>query len=143
MRGQLTTPLVLVVTLLALGGCSSLESLSFDGFGAAREGGERAAEEHRKAYQETRASADIQWLLANRVDAGMDLADVNRIIGNAGERVYDDRQFVTSSVGYRSGDTFYKWGPDNSGKSYFLGFRDRKLVNFDPRSIEVEGQFGE
>ena len=51
-------------------------------------------------------------------------------IGEPGERVFDDTALKRGSPLLHQSDTIYRWGPDRNGRSYYLAFRDGKLVHF-------------
>lgn len=93
------------------------------------------AAEHRRQFQQQGEQESFRWLLANAVASGMTLSDVEHALGSEGERVWDDERFKTGGTGrYQQTDETYKWGPDSSGSSAFLIFRDGKLVNYDPKA---------
>ena len=115
-------------------GCESLYDAGVPGMEQFVDLGSREQnEEHfRKLYQQDRAPQALQWLLVNRIDAGLSLGEVNQVLGNDGVRVRDDLRFKTFGGHYRRDDLIYKWGPTSNGKSLFLAFRDGSLINFDP-----------
>jgi hypothetical protein len=90
-------------------------------------------EEHRAKYQETRDPAALRWLLAQRLENGMSLEDVGRVLGEDGEREFNDQRFKEKEGRYRVDDEMYRFGPDAQGQVYYLGFRDNRLVNFNGR----------
>ena len=126
----------LLVSLLPIG-CESLHDAGVPGTEAFIDSGSRAAEEeaHRRMYQEQRSPAAMQWLLAHRVHSGMSVADVGGIFGEEGVREYNDLSIKTNGGHYRTGDQIYRWGPDSSGQTVYLVFRDGNLVNFDPNEF--------
>jgi len=89
-------------------------------------------EHHRERFQTDRDPEALDWLLANAIDAGMSVNQVEQILAENGQRVFADRKFKTNGGYYRSGDHVYKWNPDNRGRSIYLIFRDDKLVNYNP-----------
>ncbi|WP_339744557.1 hypothetical protein [uncultured Rubinisphaera sp.] len=93
-------------------------------------------EQHREHFIETRQSADIRWLLKNSVKNGMSKADVNRVLGEDGEREFNDSNLLANEGLYRADDKVYRWGPDRDGNSYMLVFRDGHLINFENFSDE-------
>lgn len=93
---------------------------------------EHEIERYRERFQTDRDPAALDWLLANAIDAGMSLGEVEQILAEEGQRVRDDRWVKTNGGYYRSGDVVYKWNPDSSGRSIYLVFREDKLVNFNP-----------
>ncbi|MGH7202765.1 MAG: hypothetical protein ACREJB_19320 [Planctomycetaceae bacterium] len=88
---------------------------------------------HRREYQESRSREAIRWLLANRVDNGLSIRDVNRMLGEQGRREKGDLWLKRNGGQYRATDEAWQWGPDADGRTYYLIFRDGQLVNFDPR----------
>ena len=116
-------------------GAGSLASL-FD-----TESRQREEEDHRSSYQETRSPADLQWLMRNCVESGMTPTEINGVLGEQGQRVYDDKWIKTRGGHYHAGDDTWKWGPDREGNSVYLVFRSNKLVNFDPNEF-AESPFG-
>ncbi len=125
---------VLVFSWMFATGCESLYDAGVPGIEpfVDLESREREEEHFRKLYQEDKAPAALQWLLVNRMEAGLSLVEVNQVLGNEGVRVLDDMRFKTNGGHYRRDDLIYKWGPTSDGKSLFLVFRDGSLVNFDP-----------
>ncbi len=93
----------------------------------------REEEKHRKEYQEHGSPAALRWLLANRIQAGMSVAEVEKVLGQTATREFNDTWLKTKGGHYRSGDSTYKWGPDSEGRTLYLVFREGKLVNFNPR----------
>jgi hypothetical protein len=88
--------------------------------------------EYRDRYLTTKDPAALRWLLEHRIHSGMSVADVNLVLGEDGERQYNDQWIKTKGGYYRTGDEVYHWGPDNEGRGLYLVFRDEQLVNFDP-----------
>ncbi len=113
--------------LIALSGCTSLVDTVFPVDSS------RFAEEERRReqYLATHESEHIRWLLNNRVQNGMSKGDVDRVVGEDGERVFDDQKVLTSESVYRTDDLVYSWGPDCDGSVYMLVFRDNRLINFE------------
>lgn len=93
---------------------------------------EEKEESMRRRFVVDDDSKAIRWLMANSIVEGMELEEVNRMLGKDGEFVISDNFVKTKSSGFRLEDKTYRWGPDDHGRAYFLVFRDRKLVNFEP-----------
>ena len=92
--------------------------------------------ERREAFLTSGDTRAIRWLLAHGVREGMKVDEVGRILGQPGEREFADK-FIKSGPGhFLVDDETYRWGPDDHGRSYFLVFREGKLINFDPSSYE-------
>ena len=88
--------------------------------------------QYRKDYQTNRSRKAMRWLLANRVDSGMSVNDVNTILGEKGE--LDESPSANSlkrGNTYRIDDKVFHYGPDSGGRAVYLVFRDDKLVNFE------------
>jgi len=96
----------------------------------------REEEAYRTSYQTDRDPDAMRWLLANRVATGMMVADVNNALGEEGQREFNDQRFKTDGGFYRTGDTVYRWGPDNRGTSLYLVFRSDRLINFEQRDYK-------
>ena len=91
--------------------------------------------EYREKYLTERDPEALRWLLANKVRQGMSVAEVNGVLGEDGQREFDDARLKAGNNAYRADDLTYRWGPDSSGRAVFLMFRDRKLLNFDPQEF--------
>lgn len=124
--------LFLLVTVL--GGCSAVDQQVLKWMPAPPPDGK--ADDMRMEYQETGSPAAVRWLLAHSVKQGMEPAEVGEAIGDPGHRVENNGWITNDGGGFQIGDEVYKWGPDNDGNSYFLVFREHKLVNFDPREFQ-------
>jgi hypothetical protein len=44
----------------------------------------------------------------------------------------------TNNNAYRSSDKMYAFGPDSKSRTYFLVFRDNRLVGFDPKEFKKD-----
>lgn len=88
-------------------------------------------EKYRKEYQTNRNRKAMRWLLANRIESGMSLGDVNAVLGEQG--IYDETAgFLKRGNAYRVDDKVFHFGPDDHGQAVYLIFRENKLVNFEP-----------
>nr|ADY57687.1 hypothetical protein Plabr_0057 [Rubinisphaera brasiliensis DSM 5305] len=86
----------------------------------------------REDYLANHSPDALRWLVVNRLKNGMSRADVNTVIGEDGERVFDDSDILASEgAHYRSDDMVYRWGPDSDGNVYLFVFRDDHLVNLE------------
>ena len=79
----------------------------------------------------------MQSLLQNRVENGMTPAEISHVLGEEGERVYEDGWIKNRGGHYQAGDETWKWGPDRKGNSVYLVFRESRLVNFDASEFET------
>lgn len=130
---------LIAAMLLAACGCGSLERPQFPGLGApAGTNSAKEEEDYRTRYQTQRDPEALAWLLANRLQTGMSLQEVERVLGEDGVREANDLWIKTGGGHYRAGDVIYHWGPDNEGKRVYLGFREELLVNFDPREYAAK-----
>lgn len=91
--------------------------------------------EQRQKFQTERDPAAFRWLLVHRVHNEMTVEEVANVLGEAGERRFDDAEFKTNGGFYQTTDIGYQWGPDRSGHSVVLFFREGKLINFDPMEL--------
>ncbi|WP_237227963.1 hypothetical protein [Rubinisphaera sp. JC750] len=88
--------------------------------------------EKREDYLAEHSPEALRWLVVNRLKNGMSRADVNTVIGEDGERVFNDADILASEgAHYRSDDMVYRWGPDSDGNVYLFVFRDDHLVNLE------------
>lgn len=93
-------------------------------------------EQYRERFVMEGDSQAVRWLLKNSIASGMELNDVNQILGQKGVRQFDDGWIKNHGGTFRQSDKVYKWGPDSEGKAYMLVFRDDHLVNFNPGDYE-------
>jgi hypothetical protein len=91
----------------------------------------------RNDFQVHRDHKALYWLLANRIQTGMQLQEVEQMLGEPGERETDMSRLKTDSL-YQTTDLVYKWGPDQTGHSVVLFFRDGHLVNFNRESFKID-----
>lgn len=94
-------------------------------------------ERYREAFLVDGDAKAIAWLLTHRVQDGMNIDEVNRILGQDGERELSDSG-LKKHAGYRVDDVTYRWGPDDRGRVYYLMFRDDRLVNFRPEKYAAD-----
>jgi hypothetical protein len=134
MRDAICTKLLVTTSLLvAAAGCGSPGIDGFDRWLAGdRLEDERQAAERRERFLQSGDFESLHWLLAHRVRAGMSLSEVNHVLGREGEHIYDAGALKRGDGRYRETDEFYKWGPSSDGRSVYLGFRDDRLLHFDP-----------
>lgn len=94
------------------------------------------ADKQRKRFRRALDPAAFRWLLANRVRSGMTLGEVNRELGQDGNRRYEDAQFKARNIGVQRTDETWEWGPDKEGTTYILFFRNDRLTGFDPSQYD-------
>ena len=91
--------------------------------------------EFRQKFVAERDPAAFKWLLTRRIHNEMSVAEVASVLGEAGERRFDDREYKTNGGNYHTTDVGYQWGPDRTGHTVVLFFRDGKLIHFDPAEL--------
>lgn len=127
-------PAVLMLSVVYVSGCGTLGALNFpdlnDLLGSNSQ--VRDEEAHRQNYQRDRDPAERNWLLANRIQNGMAVSEVSRVLGEDGQRVHNDGWIKKGAGHYQSGDKAWKWAADRNSQSLILVFREGLLVNFDP-----------
>ena len=98
-----------------------------------------AAEEerHRNDYVANHDRQALNWLLRHRIESGMSYATVCKVLGEEGVREARDEWIKTKGGSYQLGDDVYAFGPDNEGHTVYLGFREDKLVDFDPTEFKI------
>lgn len=119
-------------------GCEALDEAGVPGMDAFinRSAAREEEAKHRDLFATEGNRESFRWLLVNRIEQGMSVADINTTLGQAGERIANDGWLKNKQGGrYRQGDTAYKWGPDRDGRSIYLIFRDNHLVNYDPGEL--------
>jgi len=119
----------ILALMIQLTGCSVMDSLI--NLTQQEETLFAESEKRREEFLIERTEESIKWLLSNLAKNGMSKEDIDRIIGEQGERVFDDTNVLSGDGLYRSDDLVYSWGPDKQGHSYMLVFRDDKLINFE------------
>jgi hypothetical protein len=126
--------LLLTLLLLPLAvGCESFRSPL-----AKTTRGNGDSEEMRARQAAYRLEGDneaIRWLLANRVESGMTLDEVESALGTDGEPVAGAAFKNRGGNQFHVTDEVYKWGPDSAGQAYYLVFRENLLFNFDRRQF--------
>lgn len=130
------TGIVCGLTLFAGGllGCETFDGIQWPGMaGYSDSKREATTATYRERYLSTRDPEHLAWLLRKRLEVGMSLGEVEQILGEQGERQFNDVAYKNSGAGIvRSGDASYKWGPTSDGTSVILFFRDKRLINYDP-----------
>lgn len=84
----------------------------------------------RRRFVVERSPEAIRTLLRQHLERGMTLDEVRGVLGEPGERVFDDAELKRGSPLIHQSDVIYRWGPDRNGRAYYLAFRDGKLVHF-------------
>jgi len=93
--------------------------------------------EHRSNWVQERDAKSLNWLLEKKIRSGMSRSEVEQILGEDGEPILNSAALIKDSSGYQSTDKGYRWGPDGSGRSIYLFFRDGRLVNFQPQEFAM------
>jgi len=94
---------------------------------------------HRSRYQATRSSADLEWLMKNRIENGLTVDSVNNILGQKGKALDAENQVSQASASSGSKDGTYEYGPDDQGRTYHLTFRNSRLVEYTPSDSLATG----
>ena len=126
---------LLAATLLLVVGCQTLHNAGLPGLESflKRDTQQLAFEQSKRdQFVLERDHKALFWLLANRIENGMNLADVEMAMGEPGELETGMGHLKTGGL-YQTTDLAYKWGPDLSGYTAILFFRDGKIVNFNPK----------
>ena len=134
---------LLVVVAAAISGCESgFRNIKLPGFSSQAEvaAETRSAAKQRDRFQESQSSEAIRWLLSKRISNGMTLSEVDHVIGQDGQRRWNDAQFKSRNAGVIATDESWEWGPDEKGMSYILFFRNDRLVNFEPSLYDNAGE---
>ena len=137
MRRPPTMPALLFMSLLTialLSGCESFEQSSLSRmlpFGKKTNLAPQEVEQRQKFMNERDPEA-FRWLLSQRIHNEMSAEQVAHVLGESGERRLNDREYKTNGGFYQTTDVGYQWGPDRTGHTVVLFFRDGKLINFDP-----------
>ncbi len=63
------------------------------------------------------------------------------MIGQPGRFEPSDRLLKTNNNAYHTSDKMYAYGPDSKSHTYYLVFRDNRLVGFDAQDFELD-EFG-
>ncbi|QDT91395.1 hypothetical protein Pan161_30520 [Gimesia algae] len=96
------------------------------------------AEDYRMQFQTKRDPKALNWILKNRLYSGMSRNSVEIEIGEEGEFQEASKWLKATGGTFRTSDEAYRWGPDESGRSVYLIFRDDVLVNFDPKDFDLD-----
>ena len=137
MRRPSTSSMLLALSLLSfalLVGCGSIEQTSLARmlpFGNKTNVSPQETEQRQKFMNERDPDA-FRWLLSHRIHTEMTPEQVAHVLGESGERRFDDREYKTNGGFYQMTDVGYQWGPDRKGHTVVLFFRDGKLINYDP-----------
>ncbi|RPI76174.1 MAG: hypothetical protein EHM42_14970 [Planctomycetaceae bacterium] len=120
-----------ILLLTVVSGCESSgwNSRMLEAFSPEKSASAEDEERHRTAYAQSRNRDDLYWLLANRVDAGMGLREVNGVLGEEGTR--ETHGQWARGGDFQVSDDVYRYGPDSTGQSVYLVFREGRLVNYD------------
>jgi hypothetical protein len=121
------------LVLTSLSGCQLMYDLRIPGseYYVSGSGDQARNAQWREKFRSDGDPEALRKLLANNLENGMPLKQVNDVLGQPGVREFDDERFRVNSVVYQSGDVAYRWGPDRNGRSVILFFREDRLVGFD------------
>ncbi|MBI1347648.1 hypothetical protein GC163_15340 [bacterium] len=124
-------PLVCWLSVGLGAGCAQWQELSPILFPEPEHYSPVVVDEHRRKFQVDSDPESLTWLLGHMVENGMTVPMVNDALGAEGVREFDDSEMKRNGGHYQQTDIGYKWGPDRSGRSVVLFFREGKLVYFD------------
>jgi hypothetical protein len=121
------------VSLTGFSGCQLMYDLRIPGseYYVSRTGDQARNAQWREKFRSDGDPDALRKLMANNLENGMPLKQVNDVMGQPGVREFEDERFRVNSVVYQSGDVAYRWGPDRNGRSVILFFREDRLVGFD------------
>lgn len=124
---------VVCLALICLASCETLKApgSTADWFARNNKSHEKEAQAYRNQWLTRKDGAAARWLLANQIHNGLTVEEVDLRMGDRGQKELNTQEFNRKVDGFRLGDVFYRYGPDRNGESYYLGFRDGSLVNFD------------
>ena len=129
-----------IMVLLLSSACESIPELGSTGMSSAHQVQKQKtnpAESYRTRFQTNRDPKALDWILKNRLYSGMSRGSVEKEIGEEGEFQEASKWLKATGGTFRTSDEAYKWGPDESGRSVYLIFRDDVLVNFNPEDFEL------
>ena len=133
-RRSMFSAIILLAVVAGLG-CEMLHNAGLPGMEPFLKVNAAQAEEERSLRDQFVLHRDhkgFYWLLANRVENGMPLKDVEQALGEPGELETGMGQLKSDGL-YQTTDLAYKWGPDRTGYSAIVFFRDGHVVNFNPK----------
>jgi len=114
---------------LSLCGCEALsDRLHGDNGFLSGESTHQLEEQNRFRFQSDRDPQAFNWLLKNRLAAGMSVQAVNTVLGQDGQLLADDRWIKHNGGRFRETDRVYRWGPDSNARSVYLVFRNERLM---------------
>jgi hypothetical protein len=126
-----------ILTIFTVVGCQTLHDAGVPGLESYLKPDTeeiKATQQHRDNFTLNRDHKALYWLMANRITNSMTLNEVEQILGEQGERETDAAR-LKSNGPFQTADLCYKWGPDCSGYSVVLFFRDGHLCNFNPKDF--------
>ncbi len=138
--GLIGTWLTASAILVSLWGCSHLTS-GLSRNVTAEEDRENEVK-YRERYLRTGSSEALRWLVVSRLTNGMTKAEVDAVLGEVGEREFNDSRFLSEGGLYRTDDLVYRWGPDRDGNVYLFVFRDNHLVNIESFKEQLKAAGG-
>ena len=129
---------LMAATMIAGSGCEMLHNAGLPGMEPFLKSSAGELEEersNREKFVQHRDHKALYWLLANRIENGMRLSDVEMALGEPGELETGMSQLKSDGL-YQTTDLVYQWGPDRTGHSAVLFFRDGHVVNFNPKDFK-------
>jgi len=129
-----------ITVILLSSACESIPELGSTGMSITHQAKKQKAnpaESYRTRFQTEKDPKALDWILKNRLYSGMSRGSVEKEIGEEGEFQESSKWLKATGGTFRTSDKAYKWGPDQSGRSVYLIFRENILVNFDPEDFEL------
>jgi hypothetical protein len=132
--GSFTAWLGLIIGLVtAIPGCVWLHQHGVPGLEMyVKDEREQQVPHYREQFLLERDPEALNWLLANRVQNGMSVMEINHMLGEDGERIERDQRFKVNANEILQTDVAYQWGPDRNGRTIVLFFREGRLIQFRP-----------
>lgn len=130
----------IMVTVLLSSGCETMPDWDTGMMGGTHRADKKVsrADHYRMQFLTKRDPEALNWLLKHRLQSGMSRASVEKELGEEGEYQEASKWLKATGGTFRATDDAYKWGPDESGRSVYLMFRDDVLVNFHPEDFELD-----
>lgn len=130
---------VAVVTVLGVFGCQTLHNAGLPGLEMyLKPDPVKVAEEksYREQFAVHRDHKALYWLLSHKISNAMSLREVEDVLGEQGEHTTEFTRLKSDGL-YQATDSAYRWGPDSTGMSAVIFFRDGHVINFNPSDFDA------
>lgn len=135
--------LLILAAVMTVAGCESFQIAPIREFlSPAPKVTQEEEIEHRERFQRNQDPESLRWLLSHCLENGMTRAEVEGVIGQPGRFEPNDRLLKKNNNAFRTSDKMYAFGPDSKSRTYFLVFRENRLVGFDPKEF-AKTDFGD